>query len=194
MEKFDILFQVCLILGFALPGLNLIVGFLDGLDGVADLDMNFSGDGGITNTFLAFNFMCFMLAVGIFGILGKVLLGQIALGRVFLIAGSGGALGYVTMYRLVFLPLRRNREKVESHTLRDLIGKDGTLILQITPEHNGTIQTTDSTGAAITYVATATKEELGRHNDCMPLGMRVTIVDVLEEKHCCYVEEVGGKK
>lgn len=189
MEKFDILFQVCLILGFALPCLNLIVGFLDGLDGVADLDMDFDGDGGIANTFLAFNFMCFMLAIGIFGIFGKMLLGQMALGLVFLIAGGSGALGYAAMYRLVFLPLSRNREKVESHKFQDLIGKDGILILQITQEHNGTVQTTDSTGAAITYVAAATEEELKKHNYCMPLGMPVKIVDVQEEKRCCYVEK-----
>lgn len=193
MEKFDILFQVCLILGFALPCLNLLVGFFDGLDGVADLDMDLNGDGGIANTFLNFNFMCFMLAVGIFGILGKVLLGQMALGLVFLIAGGSGALGYAAIYRLVFLPLSRNREKVESHTFRDLIGKDGVLILQITKEHNGTVQTTDSTGAAITYVAAATEEELEKHNNCMPLGMQVRIVDVSEEKRCCYVEKAGEK-
>lgn len=192
MEKFDILFQVCLILGFALPGLNLIVGFFDGLDGVADL--NFDGDGGLANTFFSFNFMCFMLAVGIFGILGKVLLGRIALGLVLLIATGSGAFGYIAMYRLVFLPLSRNREEVESHDFQDLIGKEGVLILQITKEHCGTIRTTDSTGAGITYMATATEEELEKHKNCMPLGMAVRIVDVVEEKRCCYVEEAGGKE
>ncbi len=192
MEKFDILFQTCLILGFALPCLNLIAGFFDGLDGVSDL--NFDGDGGLANTFFSFNFMCFMLAVGIFGILGKVLLGQISLVLVFLIATGSGIFGYFAMYRWVFLPLSRNRKEVESHDFQDLIGKYGTLILQITEEHCGTIQTTDSTGAAITYMAAATEEELQKHNYCMPLGMEVKIVGVLEEKRCCYVEEIGGKE
>lgn len=192
MEKFDILFQVCLILGFALPCLNLIAGFFDGLDGVADL--NFDGDGGLANTFFPFNFMCFMLAVGIFGIFGKVLLGRIALAVVLLIAVGSGLLGYAVMYRFVFLPLSRNRDEVESHDFQDLIGKDGVLILQITKEHCGTIRTTDSTGAAITYMAAATEEELERHKNCMPLGMQVRIIDVLEEKRCCYVEELGGEE
>ena len=194
MEKFDILFQVCLILGFALPCLNLIVGFFDGLDGVADLDMDFNGDGGIANTFFTFNFTCFMLAIGVFGILGKVLLGRIALGIVILIAFGSGTLAYMAIYRLVFLPLSRNRAQVESHSFQDLIGKSGVLILQITQEHNGTIQTTDSTGASITYRAAAKEEELKKHNHCMPLGMKVRIVEVVEEKHCCYVEMVGGKE
>lgn len=194
MGKLDILFQVCLILGFALPGLNLIVGFFDGLDGVADLDMDFDGDGGVSNTFFAFNFMSFMLAIGVFGILGKALLGKLMLGMVLLIAVGSGVLAYIAMYRLVFLPLKRNREKVESQSFQDLIGKQGKLILQITKEHDGTIQTTDSTGASITYVASATEEELKRHNDCMPLGMQVQIVNVLEEKRRCYVEKTEGKK
>lgn len=192
MEKLDILFQVCMILGFALPSLNLIVGFFDGLDGVSDL--NFDGDGGAANTFFAFHFMCFMLAVGIFGILGKALLGRIALGLVLLLAVGSGVLAYAAMYRLVFLPLSRNREKVESHKFQDLIGRQGILILQITSEHNGTIQTTDNTGAAITYMASATEEELKKHQNCMPLGMQVRIVEVREEKRCCYVEKIGGEE
>lgn len=194
MEKLDVLFQVCIILGFALPCLNLIVGFFDGLDGVADLDMDFDGDGGVSNTFFAFNFMSFMLAVGIFGILGKALLGRLVLGLVLLIALISAAASYIVMYRLVFLPLKRNREKVESQSFQDLIGKQGTLILQITQEHDGTIQTTDNTGAAITYIAAATEEELKKHNYCMPLGMQVRIVDVLEDKRRCYVEKVGGEE
>lgn len=194
MGKLDVLFQVCMILGFALPGLNLIVGFFDGLDGVADLDMDFDGNGGVSNTFFAFNFMSFMLAIGIFGILGKALLGRIVLGLVLLIAAGSGAVAYIAMYRLVFLPLKKNRERVESQSFQDLIGKQGRLILQITKEHDGTVQTTDSTGASITYVASATEEELKRHNYCMPLGMQVKIVNVLEEKRCCYVEKAGGNK
>jgi len=194
MEKLDILFQVCIILGFALPCLNLIAGFFDGLDGVADFDMDFDGNGGISNTFLAFNFMSFMLAVGIFGILGKALLGRLMLGLVLFFALASGTAAYIAVYRLVFLPLQKNREKVESQKFQDLIGKQGTLILQITKEHNGTIQTTDSTGASITYVACATKEELRKHKDCMPLGMQVKIVEVMEEKRCCYVEKVNEEK
>jgi len=194
VEKLDILFQVCMILGFALPCLNLMIGFFDGLDGVADLDMDFDGDGGISNTFLAFHFMSFMLAIGIFGILGKVLLGKLVLGLVLFIATGSGVVAYITIYRLIFLPLKNNREKVESQNFQDLIGKYGILILQITQEHEGTIQTTDSTGAAITYVAAATEEELKKHNYCMPLGMQVKIVDVSEEKRRCYVEKAGGKE
>lgn len=194
MEKFDILFQACIILGFVLPCLNLIVGFFDGLDGVADLDMDFNGHGGAANTFFVFNFTCLMLAVGVFGIFGKVLLGRILLGLVLLIASGSGVLAYMAVYRLVFLPLSRNRSQVESHNFQDLIGKKGVLILQITQEHDGTIRTTDSTGASITYRAAAKEKELRKHNNCMPLGMRVQIVEVIEEKHCCYVEMVGGEE
>lgn len=176
MERIDVIFQVCIILGFVIPCLNLVAGFFDGLDGVA----NFAG-----------NSMSFMLAIGVFGIIGKAFIGKIGIGFVLLLAVWLAAVSYLLMYYFVVRPLKKNRERVHSQRLEELVGKEGVLILQITGEHDGTVQTTDNTGAAITYRAAATLEELRKHGNCMKQGMKVEIVEVREEKqyHLCFVEK-----
>lgn len=181
MEIFNTICTVCIIVGFAIPLIDLFFGLFNGID--VDLGADTDMDIGI-----GFSFMSLMLGIAVFGIVGKFLTGDLFLPLVILIAFLAGILVYFLVFWFVYKPLKANRNKVLADNMEDLVGKPAEVILTITDDNFGTVKTTDSTGASIKYMAGAFDDELDRHNGRIPKGTQVAIVDVDEKRKLCIVK------
>lgn len=183
MEILNTIFTVCIIVGFAIPILNIFFGFFDGLN--FEVGGDCSADVGV-----GFHFTSAMLGVAVFGILGKFAMGKIFMVLVVVLAALGGIISYFMVFKLIYKPLGKNRDKILVFSMDSLIGQEADIILRITAESKGTIKTTDSTGASITYQATATAEDLEKYGGSIPQGTKAAVVDVDKETKTCIVKVI----
>ena len=183
MEILNTIFTVCMIVGFAIPILNIFFGFFDSLD--FGIGGDCSADVGV-----GFHFTSAMLGIAIFGILGKFTLGRMFTVLVIVLAAACGISSYFLVFKLIYKPLGNNRDKILVPDMDSLIGQEAEIILRISADSKGTIKTIDSTGASITYPAVATKEDLEKYEGYLSQGLKVAVVDVDKETKTCIVKAI----
>lgn len=197
VEKIDFVFNVFIALGLVVPILDVALGFFGSIlnidfeiggHQVGDL-FEISGDAD-TGSMLPFNIMCLCFALVVFGAVGKLTLALMVntlaiLGiLVGLIAISFGA--YYLVFRFIVKPLKYNNPKAIGHW--DLFMTKGKLTLRITTDSPGTVSLRDSTGAMISYCATAKEDVLKAWDGIIPQGVVVTVVDLDTNKKIAYVK------
>ena len=183
MEILNTIFTVCMIVGFAIPILNIFFGFFDSLD--FGIGGDCSADVGV-----GFHFTSAMLGIAIFGILGKFTLGRMFTVLVVVLAAAAGIISYFLVFKLIYKPLGKNRDKILVPDMDSLIGQEAEIILRITADSKGTIKTMDSTGASITYPAVSTEEDIEKYHGCLAQGTKVAVVDVDKVSKTCIVKVI----
>ena len=209
------IFNICIIVGFVIPLLNLLTGwfgsFFGGggdmdmdIDLEMDMDVSFEvdldldagfdiGDAGtatsVSGGAFPFNVMCFCLFLVSFGALGqafKRFMTSLLL-TVLLIAAciAIAMLLYWVLYRFVVKRLRENDSTAMS--LSELPGKNATVTLGIQKSSIGTISLSDSTGAAISFRAKIDTHLADRMPDVIQKGETVFITEVDMDSKLCYV-------
>ena len=179
------IFNICIIIGFLFPLLNIVTGWFGSLFGVGvDLEADFSGKG-----IFPFNIMCLSLFLVVFGALGHAARPFMAAGLpvVLLLAGCAGAAGfsYWALYKLLVKRLKENDASALSyHNLR---GKRCEVTLSISGDGMGTISMRDSTGAAISFRAKIDPDLKSRMPETIPKGEQVIITEVDVPNKLCYV-------
>ena len=203
------IFNVCMILGFAVPLLNIASGWLGGLvnsgadldldidadfdiDLDLDADMDIGGDvaggSGHSGAF-QFNFMCLCLFLIVFGATGqavKKFMTSIPVMVILLLACAAVAGAcYWLMYKFLVKRLRENNASALSYA--DLAGRSGEVTLAVSNNSIGTISITDSTGAKISFRAKLDPDLKNHLPDTIRPGEIVLITDVDVDEKLCYI-------
>ena len=205
-------FNICLIVGFLIPLLNLLTGWFGSFLGVGadvDLDTGYdasadvgdagdmgdagdaaSGSGGKGGVF-PFNIMCICLFLIVFGAAGHALRRFITssplLLAVLLLFGCAVLAGfsYFALYTLIIKRLRNSDSYVIS--FNELPGKTADVTLAMTAGSIGTISLRDSTGAAISFRAKIDPELASQMPETVKAGEKVLITEVDVKNKLCYV-------
>jgi len=186
------IFLFCIILGVAIPLLNLLTGWFGGMFGGVcvdvdiDVDVSAVGSGG---GIVPFNIMCFCLFLVVFGSAGQAtmqfmvnpLFTLLFLALCLILAG----LAYWLLYKLLVKRLKES--DVSALSYRDLTGRTATVTLSISGDSIGTISTRDSTGAAISFRAKMDSDLKEHMPNTIQKGERVVITAVDRENKLCYV-------
>jgi len=201
------IFNICIIVGFAIPLLNILTGWFGGIFGVGvdidadvDMDVDFDAsadasiDGGAqtniaSHAVIPFNIMCLCLFLIVFGATGHIAKGYMAnilftvllLIGCFLIAG----LSYWALYKLVIERLKRSDASALKY--HDLRGKCAEVTLKIQTDSIGTISLRDSTGAPISFRAKIDPDLKDQIPDAIQQGESVVITEVDTVNKLCYV-------
>jgi hypothetical protein len=195
IEALSYIFTVFILLGLALPLLDVLLGVFGSLLNV-DFDIGghhfgdmFEISGGDTGAVVPFNIMCLCFAMVVFGALGKLTLSLMVntlavIGcLIVLLAAAFGA--YFAVYHFIVKPLKRNNPKAIGEW--DLYAARGRLLLRITRESPGTVSLKDNTGANISYKANAKESVLDLWDGIIPQGTEVIVTDVDAASKTVYV-------
>jgi membrane protein implicated in regulation of membrane protease activity len=197
-HTFDFIFTVCIGVGIIVPLLDVLLGFLGS---VFDFDLDvfghhfgdmfhMDGDGTGAGSSLPFNFMCLCFSLVVFGAIGKLVTGLMVnvLFAVLLLLGllCVSAAAYILLYRFVIRPLKKSNPAAIGTW--DLLGARGKLTLRISEESPGTVSLKDSTGAMISYIASARAEVLKKWDGIIPQGAEVIVVDIDTAKKTAFVK------
>jgi len=204
IETLNYIFNICIIIGFVIPLLNLLTGWFGGFFDVGyDVDVDVppadvgaaSGapPGTSTNVgntaVIPFNVMCLCLFLVVFGALGHIakLFMASPLLTVLLIAACVGlaALAYWGLYVLLIKRLKNSDSTVMS--LNDFVDKHAEVTLRITKDSMGTISVSDNTGAPISFRAKMDPKLKCQLPDIIAQGESVIITEVDNENSLCYV-------
>lgn len=204
MDALSFIFTVLILLGLAVPLLDVLLGVFGSILNVdfeigghhfgdmfnfspgAEAGVDGTGDAG---TLLPFNIMSLCFAMVVFGALGRLTLGLMVntlaiIGCLIgLLAVSFGA--YLALYHFIVKPLRKNNPKAIGEW--DLYAAKGRLILRITKESPGTVSLKDNTGANISYRAKAKENVLELWDGLIPQGTEVVVTDVDAGRKTVYV-------
>lgn len=189
-EALSYIFTVFILLGLAVPLLDVLLGVFGSLLNVdfeigghhfGDM-LEFSGGetGGDAGTAVPFNIMCLCFAMVVFGALGRLTLSLMVnvlavIGCLIgLLAAAFGA--YLAVYHFIVKPLRKNNPKAIKEW--DLFATKGRLLLRITKDSPGTVSLKDNTGAKISYQAKAKDNVLDLWDGVIPQGTEVIVTDV----------------
>jgi len=200
-------FSISIILGFLVPLLSLLAGWLGGVfGGSADVDVDVGkGAGGSLSALFPFNLMCLCLFLVVFGMTGRATLGLMTniLFTVLLLAGCFlvAAFFYWALYKVLIKRLKENDAAALSiHNLR---GRSGEVTLSIRGDSMGTISLRDSNGAAISFRAKIDPCLKNQMPPVIPVGEQVVITEVDAQNKLCYIsmyisrinenKQVGGK-
>ena len=198
-------FNLCILIGFVIPLLNLLTGWFGSFFGVsadidADLDVGDIGDigadvgdsapaSGSRGGLFPFNIMCLCLFLVVFGVLGRVagrMMANLPL-TVLLLAAclAVAALSYWALYRFIVKRLKES----DSHAMsfKDLPGKGAEVTLGLSGNSVGTISLLDSTGAAISFRAKIDPHLMSQMPSAIPKGEPVLITEVDMENKLCYI-------
>lgn len=216
MELLNYIFNLCIIIGFAIPLLNIFAGWFGNLldlgadadlDVDADLDMDFELDADIdleidtgTDTgaspqtsshsgFVHFNLMCLCLLLIVFGAFGHMAKSRMTttLLTVLLLAAALAA-GCLFYVVLYRLLVKRLRENDASAlSFGELRGRSGEVTLAIKGDGVGTISLMDSTGTFISFRAKIDPDLRDKIGETIPRGERVTVTDVDSKEKVCFV-------
>ena len=203
-ETLTYIFNICILIGFIIPLLNLLTGWFGGFFDVgADLDIDIDVDvpsadagafsGGDTNVgnsaVIPFNVMCLCLFLVVFGALGHIammFMFSVALTILLLIACFClAALAYWGLYVLLIKRLKNSDSTVIA--LDDLYGERAEVTLRITQDSNGMISVRDNTGAPISFRAMMDPELKSQMPETIAQGETVIITEINNEKKLCYV-------
>lgn len=198
IEVFAYIFYVCIGLGLAVPLLSVIFGLFGSLInadfdfGAAPGDFNLEGSVDAGNA-IPINIMCICFSLAVFGALGRLFLPLMT--GVFipiLILAALLALSicaYILIYKYIVKPLQKNDPRALGHW--DLFGTKGRLTLRITVGSPGTVSLKDSTGAIISYRATARQDILDAWDGVIPQGAEVIVVDLDDSAKMAYIKPLN---
>lgn len=164
------IYLVCIIVGIAVPLLNVILG---AIGGIFDFDLDFDSADGLDSVFPISTHTLSFSAV-VFGALGRLLLFLLPDSLPWLslvIALPLGLVAGLLLHRFVIRPLRSNHPR--ANDIRDLRWKEGTVKLELRQ---------DFTGSLVTYSAKPVN-----WISVIPVGAKVMVVEVDEEKSLCIV-------
>jgi len=200
LEILNYLFNICIIIGFLIPLLNLLTGWFGGFFEVGfDIDVDASAvDAGATadsstsvdnSAVIPFNVMCLSLFLVVFGAVGhiaKIFMASPLFIVLLLIACLAlAALAYWGLYVLLIKRLKNSDSTVM--TLDDYYGKRAEVTLRITQDSNGTISVQDNTGAPISFRAMMDPELKDKMPETIKQGESVIITEIDKENNLCYV-------
>ena len=204
LETLNYIFNICIIIGFLIPLLNLLTGWFGGVFDVGfDMDVDVDvdvpvADAGVTpdtstsvgnSAVIPFNVMCLCLFLVVFGALGHIakLFMSSPLFIVLLLVAciALAALAYWGLYVLLIKRLKNSDSTVM--TLNDYYGKRAEVTLRITQDSNGTISVLDNTGAPISFRAMMDPELKDQMPELIKQGESVIITEVDNENNLCYV-------
>ena len=180
------IFNVCLVTGFAIPIISLVMGAFGSVLGM-DLDIDTDTD---VDGLVPFNLMSLCFALIVFGVIGREYATYMTdmLSAVLLIALSVtiSFVAYVMIYKHVIVKLKRNNPS--AITSAEIVGSIGKLTLRVTHDSDGVVSVPDSTGAAISYRARVSEfyklDETGRIDQ----GVEVVITEVDNDARIYYVQ------
>lgn len=183
MDLLKKVLDICLLIGFIIPLLDILLGTLDFIP-----DIDFDG-------LIPFNVMCFSFALIVFSSSGLFFI-RFKSNTILLILLLGISLivsiaAYVLVYKFVVRKLKSNNPLALKP--RDLMGITGIVVLRITPNSEGVISLKDSTGAIITYRAILSPYAGIEGEYVINQGQEVIISDFDREKKICYVILPKGK-
>ena len=177
------IFNLCILLGLAIPVLNIATGWFGNF---FDFDVDIDGPSG---GFLPFNLMCLCLLLVVFGAAGHMLSrwmdGLWPTVLLLTLALALGALFYALLYKLVITPLKRNRPY--SVTYAELCGQRGEVTIRITRESLGAISVRDNTGTFLSFRAKIDPDLAARMPATIPAGEIVVVTEVDAKEKLCYV-------
>jgi len=195
------IFNICILIGFVIPLLNLLTGWFGGFFDVgADIDLDIDAPpdlgadiGNDTNTgsgaVIPFNIMCLCLFLVVFGAFGHMARGFMTSTTlvVLLLLGCAvcAALSYFGLYKLLIKRLKNSDASAISYD--DLYGKSAVVTLRLTPDSIGTISMRDSTGAPISFRAKMDADLKDQMPETFASGETVIITGVDKENKLCYV-------
>jgi len=209
MLTLNYIFNICILIGFVIPLLNLITGWFgsflgagididldSSVDVSADVSIDASVDAGMdagaeTNVqgggLIPFNIMCLCLALVVFGAVGHMLrsLMTFPLLTALLLLGCliMAGLAYWALYKLLIVRLKNSDSTVMAY--KDLRGKSAEVTLSIRADSVGTISMRDSTGAPISFRAKIDPDLKSQMPETIQNGETVVITEVdLENKQC----------
>ena len=199
IETLNYIFNICIIIGFVIPLLNLLTGWFGGffdIGGDVDVDVP-AADSGASGTstnvgntaVIPFNVMCLCLFLIVFGALGHI--AKMFMTSLFwtvlliIVCICLAALAYWGLYVLLIKRLKNSDSVVMS--LNDFIGKHAEVTLRITQDSMGTISVQDNTGAPISFRALMDPELKNQLPDTIAQGASVIITEVDNENNLCYV-------
>ena len=211
LSVLNYIFNLCILIGFVIPLLNLITGWFGsffGGGGDVDIDIDISDVGDISDigdigtdagdapaapgsksSGFPFNIMCLCLFLIVFGAFGQsVRRYMTALLPAVLLLGACIAialLSYWALYKFIVKRLKESDSSVMS--FQDLPGKSAEVTLSISANSVGTISLPDSTGAAISFRAKIDKHLKDQMPGTIPKGENVIITEVDVENKLCYV-------
>lgn len=173
-------FLGCILVGFAVPLLQLLFGALGGaLDGLFDFDLDLDTETPLPVSLLS---LCFTLVVfGVSGLICRQRMG--ALYGVLLSLAVGLCAGML-LQRFVIRPLKRSRPRAFS--IEDLLWTQGTVKLEIRSDFVGTITVLSAIGSQVSYSARLAPWAQGP----LKVGDTVVIVEVDKQKSECVVSPV----
>ena len=199
IKTVEFIFNVSIGLGLAIPLLDTLMGvlgsFIDvdfdiGGHHVGDVfDLGGEGSADAGNA-IPLNIMCLCFGLVVFGALGRLTVGlmvnALAVIACFigLIVISTGA--YALLYKFVVGPLKKSYPKAIGYW--DLLGSKGKLTLRISHNSPGTVSLKDSTGAMISYMASARAAVMKRWDGEIPQGADVIVVDIDTSKKMAFVK------
>ena len=200
IETLNYIFNICIIIGFIIPLLNLLTGWFGGffdIGGDVDVDVPTTDSGAVSGTstnvgtsaIIPFNVMCLCLFLIVFGALGhiaKLFMTSLLLTILLIIACVClAALAYWGLYVLLIKRLKNSDSVVMS--LNDYLGNSAEVTLRITQDSMGTISVKDNTGAPISFRAKMDPELKSQLPDIIAQGESVVITEVDNENNLCYV-------
>lgn len=205
IDTMEFLFTVCIVLGLAVPLLDVVLGIFGSLLNV-DFDIGghhlgdifqISGDASAdTGNVLPFNFMCLCFSLVVFGAIGRLTTGLMVSTWAFIGCLAGllviSAAAYYLVFKFIVKPLKKSNPKALGHW--DLFGTKGKLTLRITGDSAGTVSLRDSTGAVISYEARAKRDVLEMWNGLIPQGTEVIVVDIENSSKFVYVRPTATLK
>lgn len=203
------LFNCFIVGGFVVPVLNVAVGAIGGaldmgggdvdvdldldadldldtdIDLDTDLDVDASGPQGGHGK-LPVNLMTLSLTAVVFGAVGRLLLGKLPTVWAVVVAAQCGVLAGFALGWYVIRPLKMNRAYATN--IRALRGQTAEVGLELRQDFTGTIRALSATGSLVNYDARPVEGV-----EKIPVGTRVSIVDVDTEKRLCWVRPLEDK-
>lgn len=183
ISALNVVFWVCAIVGFAVPVLNILLGWLGAtFDFGIESDLEFDGP-------FPFNILCACFFLIVFGVLGialeRYMTSPLSIALLIALCAAAGVGGYALIYRVVVRRLKRNNPTALSYD--DLPGARGEVTLRILGDGFGTISVRDSTGAAISFRAKIDPELRHYIGDAIPQGAQVVVTEARAQEKFCYV-------
>ena len=203
-ETLNYIFNICIIVGFLIPLLNLLTGWFGGFFDVGvDMDIDIDVDvpsvdaGDVSgadtsvgnNAVIPFNVMCLCLFLVVFGALGHIarlfMANTLMIVLLLIACICLAALAYWGLYVLLIKRLKNSDSTVKK--LSDYYGERAEVTLRITQDSNGMISVHDNTGAPISFRAMMDPELKNQMPETIAQGESVIITEIDKENNLCYV-------
>jgi membrane protein implicated in regulation of membrane protease activity len=192
-----VIFNICLGVGFLLPILSIVTGWLGDFFNV-DFDAfpDAGSDGFEFGGVIPFNMMCLCLLLIVFGAFGKAYAGWMTspgvTAALLLIILAIAVFFYWMLYTLVIKKLRTSNSQALSYD--ELVGRRGEVTLPIREDRIGMISVKDSTGSYISFRARIDPCLQDFVGDTIPQGETILVTEVNTREKLCYVSTLQSQR